>query len=247
MNDHRPTIGILNDGAAVSRAAAAALADQIRADPGSALLLPTGQTMLDVYADLVAIVRAERIDLGRVQTFNLDEFYGLPPDHPGTYRSYMHEALFDHVAIPAANINLIDSAATDIAAECARYEQRIAAAGGIDLAMLGIGVNGHIGFNEPGSDFATRTRLITLRDSSRAANAGRFGGDADAVPRQAATVGIATILEARRILLLATGGAKAQAIHAMLHGPITPDVPASALRLHPHVAVLLDRAAASLI
>lgn len=246
MTDHAPQLRTLASATAVSQAAAMCLADQLRANPRSVLLLPTGRTMLQVYAALIEIVYAEQLDLAQVHTFNLDEFYGLAPSHPGSYRSYMQQALFDHVNIPPAQIDLIDGSAADIVAECTRYEAHIEAVGGIDLAMLGIGVNGHIGFNEPGSSFTSRTRLVTLRDTSRSANADRFNDDAEAVPREAATVGIATIMAARRILLLATGASKAPAIHALLHGSISPDLPASALRQHPDVTVLIDQAAAAL-
>jgi glucosamine-6-phosphate deaminase len=247
MTIHPPVLHIIDSAEAVSRAAAAAIADQIRSNGDSVLLLPTGQTMLAVYADFVTLVHSEQLNLRHVRTFNLDEFYGLPPGHPGSYHRYMQQYLFDHVPIAAANIDLINSAAADIASECARYEANINAVGGIDLAVLGIGVNGHIGFNEPGSDFASRTRLVSLREESRVANASRFNGAIAQVPRQAVTVGIATIMEARHILLIATGASKAQAIHAMLHGPVTTTLPASALRRHGHVTVLIDQAAASLL
>ncbi len=247
MTSYPALLRILDSDTAVSEAAAASIAAQVRAKPASALLLATGQTMLAVYADLVALVRGGQLDLSRVRTFNLDEFYGLPPSHPGSYHTYMRQCLFDHVPIAAANIDLIDGTATDSAAECARYEANIKAVGGIDLALLGIGVNGHIGFNEPGSDFASRTRVVSLREETRVANAGRFDGQVEQVPRQAVTVGIATIMEARQVLLLATGESKARAIRAMLHGPITTELPASALRRHPNLAVLIDREAASLL
>lgn len=224
--------------------AALFVARQLDYGPGSNLLLPTGRTPLATYSELVAMVGAGQLSLKGVQTFNLDEFYGLPADHAGSYRTYMGQVLFDRVDIPTDHIHLLNGAASHPLEECRAYEAKIKAAGGIDLAVLGIGTNGHIGFNEPGSSLDSRTRLVTLRSETRLANAFLFNNNSQEVPQSALTVGIGTILEARRILLIATGSSKAQAVAAMLTGPVTPDLPASCLQLHPDVTLLLDKEAA---
>lgn len=244
MEQRLDDISICENEKAVGKAAAKMIAQQIQQKPDSVLLLPTGRTPLDMYAYLVEMVNAGQVDLSRIATFNLDEFYGLPQDHPGTFRSYMQRVFFSQVQVPAERVHFLDSNAADPAAECDGYEQKIRERGGIDLAILGIGVNGHIGFNEPGSAFDSRTRLVPIREETRAANAFLFNDHLDKVPTHALTTGIGTILDAKKILLLATGRSKANAIHEMIHGDINPELPASALRMHSHVTVLLDSFAA---
>lgn len=236
---------VLDDEMAVGKAAAAMIALQVRRKPTSVLLLPTGRTPLTMYNHLSALVRIGRLNLQYVRTFILDEFYGLLPSHPNSYRSYMQRVLFDHVSVPLENIYILNSVATVPQIECARYETAIAECGGVDLAVLGIGANGSIGFNEPGSHFTNRTRLVTFQKETRTANSFLFQSDTEAVPTTAMTVGLATILAARRVLLLATDITKAEALEAALYGPVTPDVPASVLRWHPDVTVLADCTAAS--
>jgi glucosamine-6-phosphate deaminase len=218
--------------------------DTIRRLPGVVLGLPTGRTPLGLYAELVRLTALEEADWSEVRTFNLDEFVGLSARDPGSYRAFMHDRLFRHVNIAPGHIGFLDGTAPDLTAECERYERAIAAAGGLDLLVLGIGANGHIGFNEPADALAARTHLVTLDAPTRAANALWFGGDLSRVPRQALTMGMATILRARAIVLIATGEAKAEAVRAMLYGGVTTAVPASFLQLHPQVSVMLDQSLA---
>ncbi len=209
--------------------------------PRMALGLATGATMVPVYAGLVAAHRAGKVSFRGVTSFNLDEYVGIAPGHPSSYRATMDALLFSQVDIDRARSFVPLGNAPDLAAEAARYEQAIRDAGGIDLQLLGIGRNGHIGFNEPGSSFASRTRIVDLHPATRAANAGFFP-DAE-VPRQAITMGIATILSARALAVLATGAGKRDAVRAALHGPATPACPASALQSHPDAGWWLDAAA----
>jgi glucosamine-6-phosphate deaminase len=208
--------------------------------------LPTGNTPLGVYASLVKHYRDAHLDFSLVKTFNLDEYLGLLVEHPKSYHTYMREQFFDHVNIPAENRHIPDgSPHIDSAEESERYENAIRDAGGIDLLIVGIGANGHIAFNEPGSPFDSRTRAVELAPET-IASARRYFGEEAAVPRKAITMGIGTILEARRILLLASGAQKAHAVRRALSGPISPSVPASALQLHAHTVVILDEAARGL-
>ena len=214
----------------------------LRAKPDAALALPTGSTPRGIYAELVRQHRDEGLSFARATAFNLDEYVGIPPDHPGSFRRAMHEALYRHVDLSPDRAHAPDGQAADLAAACAGYEAAIAAAGGLDLALLGLGTDGHIAFNEPTSSFGSRTRLKTLTDETRAANRATFG--ADRVPHHALTVGIATILSARRCLLVGFGAAKAAAVAKMVEGPLAALVPASALQLHPQATVIVDEAAA---
>ena len=207
--------------------------------------LPAGQTPIPLYAELVQLSRKGRLDVSGVTTFNLDEFVGVSPAHPGSYRSFMQRQLFDHVPIPARRRHILNGAARDIGAECARYERAIVRAGGIDLQLLGLGMNGHIGFNEPAGVLRARTHLTRLTPSSRTANRVLFGNDIRQVPREALSMGMATILQAKRIVVMATGKAKAACIERMIAGPVTTEVPASLLQLHRNVEVWLDVEAAS--
>jgi glucosamine-6-phosphate deaminase len=185
-----------------------------------------------------------RIDLSAVTTFNLDEFWRLPPDHPGSYHAYMERHLFGHVRIARPRIHFLDGMAPDPDAECARYERAIAEAGGIDVQILGIGANGHIGFNEPATVLQARAHRVRLKPQTRRANATFFGNDAALVPEEALSMGMATILHARRIILVATGRGKGRAVERTIAGPLTTRVPASFLQVHPNVEVVVDEAAA---
>ncbi|MDA5109185.1 glucosamine-6-phosphate deaminase [Brevibacillus thermoruber] len=231
---------------ALSKEAARVVAQVVAAKPTAVLGLATGSTPIGMYRELARLHREEGVDFSRVMTFNLDEYVGLPPHHPQSYRTFMQEHFFRHVNIPLEQTNIPRGDAPDLQAECRRYEEAIAAAGGIDIQVLGIGRNGHIGFNEPGSDAETTTRVVKLAQSTIKANA-RFFDSIDEVPTKAVSMGIKTILAAKRILLLASGEAKAEAVRRMLEGERTPDVPASLLQLHPDVTVIVDKDAAALL
>jgi glucosamine-6-phosphate deaminase len=235
-------IVILGTAREVGIAAARVVATTVRANPRAVLGLATGATQEPVYAELVRMHRDDGLDLSQVTTFNLDEYVGVAPDHPGSYHRYMHERLFAHVGIPAERAHIPDGMAPDLVRACAEHEAAIRAAGGIDLQLLGIGVDGHIGFNEPSSSLASRTRLKTLTPTTRAGTRALFG---DAPPRHVLTMGVATILDARRCVMVACGASKARAIANMVEGPVTALVPASALQLHARTTVLVDEAAAA--
>jgi len=234
-------VRIFDHAAQASRAVARVISRQLASQPDSVLGLPTGRTSVLVYKELVRL----RPDFSRAHTFNLDEFVGLPAEHRRSFRAFMDRHLFCHVNITAGHVNFLDGAAKDLGAECARFERAILAAGGIDLLVLGIGANGHIGFNEPGAALFARTHRARLRAATRRANAGLFAGRPAMVPREALSMGMGTILAARAIVLVATGHSKARAIKAILCGRITPSLPASFLQLHHDVRLILDRAAAS--
>ena len=213
---------------------------RLRTRPALVLGLATGRTMERVYDRLVA----SGVSFRQARSFNLDEYIGLPPDDPNSYRSYMRERLFDRVDIDPARAHLPDGAAPDPREAARRYEALIAEAGGIDLQLLGIGEAGHIGFNEPLSALASRTRDKTLTPTTRAQNAAMFGGDPERVPTRALTMGVGTILEARELVLLATGERKAAIVARAVEGPLTAMVSASAIQIHPHCKVVVDEAAA---
>lgn len=231
------------------RAAAAALAGEIvaalRDDPQLVIGLPAGRTPVTLYRELAVRCARGVADFSRATTFNLDEFLGLGPDDPGSYRGSMERHLFSGINIDRARIQFLDGRAPDPEAECARYEAAIEQAGGIGLQILGIGANGHIGFNEPGPWLSARTHRVALTPETRRANAALFGGDPERVPREALSMGMATILRARAIVLLATGRSKAACVERMIHGPLTTELPASFLQLHRHVDVVLDEGAAA--
>jgi glucosamine-6-phosphate deaminase len=214
--------------------------DIMRRHPSMVLGLPTGRTPLALYAELVRLTNAEAVDWSEARTFNLDEFVGLGKGDPGSYRTFMEERLFNHVNIQPEHIHFLDGRAVDLAAECERYEQAITRAGSIDLMILGIGANGHIGFNEPARALAARTHRALLDEETRAGNTLWFDGDLGRVPREALTMGMGTILRSRTIILMATGEGKSDAVAAMLNGGVTTAVPASFLQLHPQVTVMLD-------
>jgi glucosamine-6-phosphate deaminase len=231
---------------AVADALADRLIDAVRHRPSLVLGLPTGRTPLALYERLIAHTRDAAIDWSAVRTFNLDEFVGLGAGDPGSYRTFMQERFFDYVNVDPSKVGFLDGRAVDPAAECARYEDAIAAAGGLDIVVLGIGANGHIGFNEPADALVARTHRAVLDEPTRAANALWFEGDLRRVPREALTMGMATLLGARAIVLMATGEGKADAVAAAIDGGITTRVPASFLQLHPRVTVVLDEAAAGM-
>lgn len=232
------------DAGAVALRAAQRVADLIRRSPECVLGLPTGRTPLALYRELVRKHREAGLSFARVVTFNLDEYIGLPPDHPESYAAYMRRHLFDQVDIDAANTHMPDGQAEDLRVACESYEDAIRRAGGIDLQILGIGANGHIGFNEPGSSLGSRTRVKTLTRETREANVPSPEG-CEELPRVALTMGVGSILEAKSCLLLALGEGKASAIRDTVEGPVTAQVPASALQLHRDVTILVDEAAAS--
>jgi glucosamine-6-phosphate deaminase len=232
------------DAAAVALRAATRMTELIRRSPDCVLGLATGATPLALYAELVRRHREEGLSFSRLVTFNLDEYIGLQPHHPESYTAYMRQHLFDHVDIDPANTHVPNGRAQDLQLACESYEEAIRDAGGIDLQVLGIGSNGHIGFNEPGSSLGSRTRVKTLTRETAAANA-PSQEDPDELPRVAITMGVGTILEARSCLLLALGEGKAPAIRDTVEGPITAQVPASALQLHRDVTILVDEGAAS--
>jgi glucosamine-6-phosphate deaminase len=230
---------------AVAQAFARDLARCVRRNPALVLGLATGRTPIPVYQQLVRLHGRGRLDLARVTTFNLDEFVGGARRDRGQYRAFMDEHLFARVQMPRARIHFLDGAARDLDAECRRYERAIQHAGGIDLQILGLGTNGHIGFNEPGEALQAQTHRTRLREPTRRANAFLFGGRVAAVPREALSMGMATILAADHVVLLATGAAKAACVKRMVEGAITTRVPASLLQMHANAEVWLDRAAAA--
>ncbi|MGI6113005.1 MAG: glucosamine-6-phosphate deaminase [Mahellales bacterium] len=230
----------------VSRVAADMVEEQIVKKPETVLNLATGSTPLGLYSQLVARHREKGLDFSRVTTFNLDEYLGLTPDHNQSYRYFMEENLFKGVNINPLNINFLRGDCSDIEAHCREYEKKILKSGGLDLEILGIGHNGHIGFNEPGTPFDRKTSCVDLTDSTIKANA-RFFENMDEVPRKALSMGIKTIMRAKKIIMIVTGKAKADIIQKAIFGRVTTDVPASILQLHPDVSVLLDKEAASLI
>ncbi len=235
---------ILPDADQASKLCAAFIDHAIRRKPDLVLGLATGSTPVPMYRELIRRHTEQGLDFSRVRTFNLDEYLGLPPDHPASYRRFMDENLFDHINIAKANTRVPDGMAADIEAQCARYEADITAVGGVDIQVLGIGSDGHIGFNEPASSFASRTRSLTLTEQTRRDNA-RFFQSLDEVPRGCVTMGVGTILESRATVMLAFGAGKAEAIAGAIEGPLTAMNPASALQWHRDARIFLDEAAAA--
>jgi glucosamine-6-phosphate deaminase len=227
--------------AALARRVAQALASK----PALVLGLPTGRTPVAAYGELRRLHAAGDADFGRATTFNLDEFAGISPSYPGSFRTFMERHLFQGINLSPARIQFLDGAAPDLDAECERYEAAIEAAGGIDLLLAGIGANGHIGFNEPGEALAARTHRVRLAESTRRDNAPLFGGDAAQVPREALSMGMGTMLKTGAIVLVATGARKARCVERAVRGPVSTQLPASFLQLHRHVELYLDRAAAT--
>ena len=215
----------------------------VRRKPSAVLGLATGSTPLPLYRDLIRLHREEKLDFGAVTSFNLDEYLGLPPAHPASYHHFMRENLFRHLNIPEENTHIPDGLTTDVPAFCQAYEEAIRMAGGLDLQILGIGGDGHIGFNEPGSSLVSRTRIKSLTPRTRQDNA-RYFSTEDEIPRHVITMGVGTIMESQEIVLLAFGEGKAEAVAAAVEGPIPASVPASILQLHERATLLLDEAAA---
>ena len=209
--------------------------------------LPTGGTVVDMYAYLCTFCQRGEIDFQHIFTFNMDEYVGLSPQDPHSYHYYMKRHLFDGVNLPASQTHILNGLASDLQQECDWYENSIKQAGGIHLFLGGVGQNGHLAFNEPGSSFSSRTRPVTLEPNTRQANARFFDGDVTRVPTQALSVGIGTVLDAQEILFLANGEKKAQAVARLSLGEVTPQWPITALKTHPRATLLLDKAAASLL
>ncbi|WP_447986145.1 glucosamine-6-phosphate deaminase [Nitrospira sp. Nam74] len=234
-----------DDDRSLSRDAARMVAYAVNTRSHVTLGLATGGTPMGMYRELVRLRREEGLDFSHVVTFNLDEYLGLPPQHPQSYHAYMARHFFDHVNVRPENIHMPEGTLRDSYGEyCAWYEGCIREAGGIDLQIVGIGKEGHLGFNEAGSSLNSRTRLKTLATQTRKDNR-RFFGPHEEVPECAITMGLGTILEARKILLLASGEHKAHAVAAAVEGPVTASVTASVLQFHPQVTVLVDQEAAA--
>ena len=226
--------------------AAKIVAGQIYLKPNSVLGLATGSTPLSMYERLVAVHRTVGLDFSEVTSFNLDEYIGMGPDNPQSYHYFMQEHFFKHINIKPENVHIPNGMAQDIIAEGERYEQLIAAKGGIDLQVLGIGQNAHIGFNEPDVKFAATTHKVELDEETILANS-RFFNNVDEVPRYAISMGIKTIMMAEHVILLANGRNKARAVYKAVCGDVTPEAPASILQLHRDVVVILDKEAAELL
>ncbi len=232
--------------AEVGKAAGMIVASEILKKPDCILGLATGSTPIPTYQEMIRMNKEGILDFSRVRSFNLDEYIGLAPDHVCSYRRFMNEQLFDHINIDKANTHVPCGIGADHEADAKAYDAAVEAAGGIDLQILGIGHDGHIGFNEPGDEFVSDTNIVTLTDMTIDANT-RFFEKREDVPRQAITLGNRNIMAAKHIILLATGKGKAKAIAAAIKGNITPKMPASLLQVHPNVQFLLDEEAASLL
>ncbi len=237
-------VNITKEASTASNLAAKRIARLVRTKPDAVLGLATGSTPLGLYEELIRMHREEGLDFSRVRTFNLDEYIGLSPDHPASYHSFMEKNFFHGVNIPQGNIHLPDGLASDVPSHCKAYELAIREAGGIDLQILGIGSDGHIGFNEPGSSLASRTRIKTLTPRTREDNA-RFFSKPDDVPHHVITMGIGTIMESQTVTLLAFGEGKSQAVGGAVEGAISASNPSSALQMHPDAKIYLDEPAAS--
>lgn len=234
------------DAEAAGRLAADQLQQAVCAKPACVLGLATGATPIPLYRELIRREQAGLMDFSRVRSVNLDEYKGLAPDHPQSYRRFMQENLFDHISIRPENTWVPDGMTTDVDAMCDGYERTIEELGGVDLQLLGLGHDGHIGFNEPCDEFPVRTHVVELTQSTINANS-RLFESIDQVPREAYTMGIGTIMKARAILVVASGVDKAQIVRDAFFGPVTPQVPASVLQLHPNVTVVVDAEAGSLL
>ncbi len=239
-------VRVYKDAQAIGSAAAALFAAQVIRKPDAVLGLATGSTPIPTYQKMAELYQIGAVDFSQVTTYNLDEYVGLDHAHPQSYYYFMMDNLFRHINVPEDHIHVLSGTAADPEAECAAYEKAIEAAGGIDLQILGIGRNGHIAFNEPADIFPAVTHVVDLTPSTIEANT-RFFSSADEVPRQAVSMGIGSIMKARSIVLIATGSDKAEAVKALVQGPVDPHCPASILQLHPDTTIMLDAAAASLL
>ena len=243
---HHVNLIVAKDAAEVGRLAADIFQELICAKPDCVLGLATGSTPLPLYRELIAREQAGKLSFAQVRSANLDEYKGLSGDHPQSYRYFMNETLFRHISIDPANTMVPDGLAEDVEAMCAAYEAAIESMGGVDIQLLGIGHDGHIGFNEPCDHFPAATHEVELEEITRQANK-RFFDSIDEVPTAAYTMGIGTVMAARKVLLIATGKDKAEIVKQSFFGPVTPMVPASILQFHPDCTVIVDEAAASLI
>ncbi len=230
----------------LSKKAAQIIGSQMILEPKSVLGLATGSTPIGMYRNLIKMYEEGLIDFSKITTFNLDEYYQLPIDNDQSYHYFMDENLFNHVNINRENIHIPNGMSDDIEAECTLYEEMIDNNGGIDIQVLGIGNNAHIGFNEPTINFNKGTHIVTLEESTREANA-RFFNSIDEVPTKAITMGTGSIFKSKKIILLASGKNKAEAIYNTVHGKVTPEVPSSILQFHKDVIIILDKEAASLL
>lgn len=228
---------------AVSRVAADLVEELVRKKPDCVLGLATGGTPVGLYQELIRRHQEEKLSFSKVTSFNLDEYYGLTPDHPQSYHYFMNEELFDHINIPKKNRHVPDGMAKNVEKWCKSYENKIKRAGGIDLQVLGIGGDGHIAFNEPGSSLVSRTRMKTLTEETIRDNK-RFFNKNETVPIHAITMGVGTIMDAKHCIMIATGEKKAKIVAAALEGPVTSQVTASVLQMHPKTTVIIDEAAA---
>ena len=227
----------VSDYTSLSKKAATLIAAQVIHNPKSVLGLATGSTPVGAYTELISLYEQGVIDFTGISTVNLDEYYGLPGEHPQSYDYFMRQKLFDRVNIAPANTHIPNGMAVDPDRECLRYEELIDRLGGIDFQLLGIGRNGHVGFNEPGESFLPITHLTDLTEDTLSANS-RFFGPGEKPPTQAISMGIGTIMRARKVLLIANGPDKKWALEKTMNGPVTPQVPASVLRFHPDVTII---------
>ena len=228
----------------MSRKAANILSAQVILKPDTVMGLATGSSPVGTYQQLIEWYKKGDLDFAQVRTVNLDEYAGLAPDHSQSYRRFMQENFFDHINIPRENTHVPNGLAPDLEAECRRYNQVIQSLGGIDIQLLGMGHNGHIGFNEPGQAFELETHVVDLTDNTIEANA-RFFASRDEVPRHAITMGIKSIMQAQRIVMVVSGADKADIVRAAFAGPVVPQVPASILQMHPNFILVGDKAALS--
>ena len=231
----------------LSRQAANILSAQVILKPDSVLGLATGSSPIGTYQQLIAWEHKGDVDFRQVSTVNLDEYVGLPAGHPQSYAHFMRENFFDHIQIDLRNTHIPNGMAEDGDAECRHYDATIRQLGGIDLQLLGLGPNGHIGFNEPGEAFELETHCVDLTPATIEANKRFFDGNEDLVPKQAYTMGIKTIMQARKVLVVANGLAKAKAVKAVVSGPVTPECPGSILQMHPDCILVADEEALSLL
>ena len=230
----------------VSKKAAQMILSQVTLKPNSVLGLATGSTPIGMYENLVSLNKKADIDFSEVRTFNLDEYYKLPKENDQSYHYFMYKNLFDHININPENIHIPNGMTDDVDAECERYDELIKEAGGVDIQVLGIGNNAHIGFNEPTINFEKGTHLVQLEDSTIEANS-RFFDNIEDVPKKAITMGVGSIFKSRKIMLIATGENKAEAIYNTVYGKVVPEVPASILQFHSDIVLILDKEAAKLL